>query len=270
MQDKPFNPDAYWEDRLQKIKGLEGVGFKKLGKAFNVWAYKVRRKVFLKELKRLNLPLERLNVLDIGAGTGFYIDIWNKLKARSVTGIDLTSASVNQLKTKFPQNKFFVSDIGDKDFRSAAPLGSYDVVSCMDVLFHIIDDQRFEKAIENIAILTKEEGYFIYSDLYLRNREVMRGESQVCRTKDYLLKVFEKNGFELITFKPFLYLTNNPLDSRNPLLKAYWFLLHNSLYALPFLGNILGPVIYPIEMMLVNASSEGPTTEFTVFRKKKS
>ena len=32
---KKFNPDAYWESRLGKKKGLKGVSFAKLGKAFN-------------------------------------------------------------------------------------------------------------------------------------------------------------------------------------------------------------------------------------------
>jgi 2-polyprenyl-3-methyl-5-hydroxy-6-metoxy-1,4-benzoquinol methylase len=266
MTDTKFNPGAYWEDRLQKIKGLEGVGFKKLGSPFNHWAYKARKAVFLSEIKKITGDISKQNVLDIGSGTGFYVDIWKRQGAGKITGIDITQSSVSQLKVKYPEYEFHQDDIGSETFKTDR-YGKYDVISCMDVLFHIIDDKRFEKAIENIANLLTKNGIFIYSALYLRNRDVMRGESQVCRTYDYLQKVFEKNGLQLVVYRPFLYLTNKPLDSRNPLMKAYWYLLENSLYVAPFLGHLFGPFLYPIERMLVNSRKDGPTTEFTVYKK---
>ena len=67
---------------------------------------------------------------------------------------------------------------------------------------------------------------------------------------------------------PFLYLTNTPLDSKNPLIKAYWYLLHNTLYAMPFLGHIIGAALYPLELMLTSVSADSPTTEIAVYRKR--
>jgi len=268
MENTTFNPDNYWEDRLHKIKGLEGVGFKKLGPSFNKWAYKVRRHVFMKRVPELGVDFRKANVLDIGSGTGFYIQIWNELGAARVTGVDLTPTSVANLKKTFPKNHFFLSDIGDKAFNNEGQYEQYDLISVMDVLFHIVDDARFEQSIRNIASITKPGGHFIYSDLYITNGEAQRGESQVSRTKSYLMDVFEKNGFEPVTFRPFMYLTNKPVDSRNPLMKLYWFLLENGLYVLPFMGHVMGPLIYPFELFCVNNFKNSPTTEFTIFRKK--
>lgn len=45
--------------------------FKKLGQSFNKWAYKVRRKVFDREVSRLPVNLAKTNVLGVGSGTGF-------------------------------------------------------------------------------------------------------------------------------------------------------------------------------------------------------
>ena len=267
MESKTFNPDSYWDDRLDKIKGLEGVGFKKLGPSFNKWAYKVRKQVFLKQVRALNADIKNANVLDIGSGTGFYIQIWRELQAKKITGVDITPTSVSNLKQTFPDNHFFLSDIGDVSFNKDKPYSSYDLVSAMDVLFHIVDDKRFEQSVANIASITSKGGYFIYSDFYL-HRDTIRGESQVSRSKPYLMKVFENNGFELVTLKPFMYYTNKPVDTKNPLIKAFWFLLENGLYVLPFMGHVMGPLMYPFEMLAVNNRKESPTTEFTIFRKK--
>lgn len=267
MESKTFNPDSYWDDRLDKIKGLEGVGFKKLGPSFNKWAYKIRRNVFLKQVKALNTDIKNANVLDIGSGTGFYIQIWKELGAKKITGVDITPTAVAHLKNTFSGAHFFLSDIGDAAFNKDQAYGRYDLVSSMDVLFHIVDDQRFEQSVLNISSIISPGGYFIYSDFYLHG-ETIRGESQVSRSKRYLMEVFEKNGFELVTFKPFMYYTNKPVDTKNPLIKTFWFLLENGLYVLPFMGHVMGPLMYPFELLAVNNRKESPTTEFTIFRKK--
>jgi 2-polyprenyl-3-methyl-5-hydroxy-6-metoxy-1,4-benzoquinol methylase len=267
MEDKKFNPDSYWEDRLHKISGLEGVGFKKLGQSFNKWAYKVRKKVFDKQLKKLGLNFNQSSVLDIGSGTGFYIQAWRELGCTSITGVDITPTSVENLKKTFPKQHFFQCDIGDTAFNTNAQFARYDMVSAMDVLFHIVDDKRFEQSVKNISSLINKNGYFIYSDNFLK-APTKRGESQVSRSNDYLMKVFSENGFEVVVHKPFMYLTNAPIDSTNVFLKAHWFLLENFLYVLPFMGHIIGPCMYPLEMLLVNTADKSPTTEFVIFRKK--
>ncbi len=267
MDNKTFNPDAYWEDRLHTISGLEGVGFKKLGPSFNKWAYKVRKHVFKKQVPKLNIDFKNANTLDIGSGTGFYIQAWRELEVQKITGVDITPTAIDNLKKTFPKENFFLSDIGDVNYNSNNIYEQYDLISCMDVLFHIVDDVRFEQSVKNISAITKSGGHFIYSDFYLHG-PVQRGESQVSRTKEYLIGVFTKNGFELVTLKPFMYYTNKPVDTKNPLIKAYWFLLENGLYVLPFMGYVMGPLIYPFEILAVNNFKESPTTEFTIFRKK--
>jgi 2-polyprenyl-3-methyl-5-hydroxy-6-metoxy-1,4-benzoquinol methylase len=262
-----FNPDSYWENRLDKIKGLEGVGFKKLGPAFNKWAYKVRRNVFLKQVNFFNFDIKNNKVLDIGSGTGFYIQIWNELKAAKITGIDISPTAIDTLKKTFPLDNFFLSDIGAENFNEPKNFEKYDLISCMDVLFHIVDDTRFEQSIKNISSILNSGGHFIYSDFYLHS-EPIRGESQVSRSKKYLMAVFEKNDFELVLHKPFMYYTNKPVDTKNPVIKFYWFCLENLLYVLPFMGHVMGPLIYPLEMRAVNKGENSPTTEFTIFRKK--
>lgn len=267
VNDNFFNPNSYWENRLSKISGLEGVGFKKLGKSFNKWAYKVRKQVFVREVNKLKISFPTLKILDIGSGTGFYIQIWKEIGGLDITGVDITETSVENLKKVFPQQLFFQSDIGDNKFNEKKQYSKYDIISAMDVLFHIVDDKRFEQAIKNVSSLLEKDGYFIYSDNFLR-KETIRGESQVSRSEKYLYNVFSQNDLELVTIRPFMFFTNSPIDSSNPLLKLYWYLLENGLYIIPYMGKFIGPSLYPLEMSMVNKSKSGPTTKIAIFKKK--
>lgn len=266
MDKQEFKPGDYWQTRLSKKKGLEGVGYAKLGKYFNHWAYKIRKNVFLNLLKKHAIVPINKKILDIGSGTGFYIDIWEKLSASDVTGLDIAKVSVENLKNIFPDKKFYVIDIGDENYNTQNVLEKYDVISCMDVLFHIVDDARFENAVKHISAHLNSGGYFIYSDNFLK--KTLRGKDQVCRSKEILYKLFEQNNLEIIERKPFMWLTNSPADSKNPLLKTYWFLLEQTVSRLHLLGGLVGILLYPIELLFVRILSESPSTEIVLMKKK--
>ena len=87
----------FWEGRLDEDWTETGVGYRALGRRFNTWMYRVRREVFLREVGSLDLDWPRTRVLDVGSGTGFYVQAWRDLGAGSVTGCDLTQAAVDRL-----------------------------------------------------------------------------------------------------------------------------------------------------------------------------
>ena len=262
-----FNPDDFWQTRLSKVEGLEGVGYAKLGKPFNIWGYKVRKLAFYHIIKNIKQPFNQADVLDIGSGTGFYIAIWDALKAKKITGLDITEVSIENLKTKFPEHAFIQCDIGDDLGKLNITLGNKDFISAMDVLFHIVDDNRFDKAVHNIAALLKPGGYFIYSDNFLSG-EAIRTKHQVSRTKRYLYDLFERAGFEVLEHKPFMILSNYPADSKNKLLHAYWFMLENTVALIKPLGHLFGAMLYPIEKILLQKVTDSPSTEIVLLRKK--
>lgn len=267
MNTKTFNPDDFWQSRLTKVEGLEGVGYAKLGKPFNIWGYKVRKQAFYNIVNPLNYNFKEAEVLDIGSGTGFYIAIWNALHAKKVTGLDITEVAVENLKIKFPEHLFTQVDIGDEIGKLKATLGSKDFISAMDVLFHIVDDQRFDRAVHNITSLLKPGGYFVYSDNFL-NGETIRTTHQVSRSKKYLYDLFEKAGLEVVSHKPFMILSNYPIDSNNKLLHAYWFLLENTTALIKPLGHLFGVILYPIEKILLKQIKDSPSSEIILLRKK--
>ena len=165
----------FWESRLDADWTETGVGYGALGRAFNTWMYRVRRDVFRREVSALDLDWPRTRVLDIGSGTGFYVRLWQELGAASVTGSDLTQAAVDRLQDRFPSAEFRRLDISEPDGRLES--GGYDVASCMDVLFHITDDDRYAAAIAAIADAVRPGGHFVLSENFL-HRPTQRGRTR--------------------------------------------------------------------------------------------
>ena len=56
-------------------------------------------------------------------------------------------------------------------------LGRFQAISAYDVLFHIVDDARYERAIQNISALLSPGGVFFFSDLFLHGETLAESTS---------------------------------------------------------------------------------------------
>jgi SAM-dependent methyltransferase len=270
-----FDTRDYWERRLERNYGLEGVGFLRLGKGYNTWLYRLRRSVFLRRMRATGVDFTGAEVLDVGAGTGFYVECWRALAVRRVVGLDLTTVATEQLRRRFPDDEFHNLDIGGADLGGdASPLAGrqFDAVSCFDVLFHIVDDEHFETAVGNIATLVRPGGLFALSD-YFVDPEVLersiRAPHRVSRSLDHFQDVLSCNGFEVLERRPMFFLMNEPVDSGSRLAKARWLAIAGPVAVSNALGTVVGGVLYPLEWLLVTACKESPTTEMMICRKRR-
>ncbi|HEU0023315.1 MAG TPA: class I SAM-dependent methyltransferase, partial [Thermoleophilaceae bacterium] len=154
---------AYWEERLSRAYSLDGVGWFGLGEPFNRWMYAVRRRLFLRRIGPLVEPAAE--VLDVGSGTGFYVERWLELGVRSVTGSDLTGTAVERLQARFPGHEFHRVDIGG----DVTELGAdrFAAISAVDMLYHITSDQSYERAFANFARLLKPGGLLVFTENFV-------------------------------------------------------------------------------------------------------
>ena len=266
----PQSPDqaldaGYWESRLRQNWGLHGVGHISYGVPYNRWLYKVRRNIFKREMARLGVEWKHSDVLDVGSGTGFWIDAWKGLGVHSITGSDVTQVAVDHLQVAYPDSRFTRLDISGA-LESHHPGGPYNVVSAFDVLFHITSDARFADAIANISRLLTPSGYFIFSDNFLHGHGV-RGDHQVSRSLQEISEVVTKAGFQIIRRVPMFVVMNAPVDISAPWPLKFWRLAMLPVRAVPLLGSIYGALLYPVELQLTRFLRESPTTEMMICRK---
>ena len=258
-----FDPRIYWERRLAENPGILGVGLTSLGKNYNEWLYKVRRHTFLREIRSLPFDWETARVLDVGSGTGFYIRLWQEAGIPSVTGSDLTQTSVDRLRQGFPGKEVLQLHIGGDE---GLPTRKFDAISAFDVLFHIIEDRRYEAAISNIYGMLEPNGLFIFSDNFL-HRDADRATHQVSRSLAQITDVLRKVGFRILRRRPMFALMNVPVDTQRWIWQSCWNAVAYPVKRSEFLGFVVGASLYPVEMALTRMLHEGPSTELMICQK---
>lgn len=253
----------YWERRLRDHAGLAGVGYLGKGRRYNQWMYRVKGAVLARAVHALGLDLGAMNVLDIGSGTGFFVDKWQQLGAKTVVGTDIAAVAVENLRKQFPGGEFFQLDIGGD-----LPPGQreYDLVSAFDVLYHIVDDRRFQCAIANIHALLRSGGWFVFTESFVHTG-AQRSEHQVSRPLAEIEQLLRETGFQSVYRKPMFVLMNFPVDASAAFWKWLWRVVTFPAGKVEALGFLLGGLLYPFELFLTARLAEGPSTEIMACRK---
>jgi SAM-dependent methyltransferase len=263
----PVEPSTaeYWEHRLQENWGLHGVGHISYGAAYNHWLYKVRRRIFKRELRNVPIDWKRANVLDIGSGTGFWIDAWRAVGVNSIIGSDLTRTSVEHLRDAHPDLQIVQLDIS-ASLPGQSVNRTYDVVSAFDVLFHIVDDSDYQAALKNIARLLRPGGVFLFSDNFL-HCPGRKASHQSSRTLPEITRAIENAGLCAVRRVPMFVLMNTPIDTTREWLLLLWRAAMYPVHLLPLLGHVYGAVLFPVEICATRLLKESLTTEMMICRK---
>jgi SAM-dependent methyltransferase len=256
----------YWEHRLQKNWGLHGVGHISYGVPYNRWLYKVRRHIFSRETRNIPVEWNRADVLDVGSGTGFWIEAWKALGVRSVTGSDITHTSVERLRKAYPGSQILQLDISGS-LEQQNVTGSYDVISAFDVLFHIIDDADFTAALVNVARLLRPGGFFIFSDNFLRGCG-RKASHQINRTMKEISIALASAKLHIVHQVPMFVLMNAPIDTEHEWLLFLWRTMMFPIHLVPLLGHLYGAALYPLELCATHFLKESPTTEMMICHKE--
>lgn len=253
----------FWEDRLGSDWTETGVGYRALGKPFNVWMYRLRRELFLESIGDSEIITGGAKVFDIGSGTGFYVKLWRELGAGRIVGSDITKAAVGNLREKFPDDEFHQFDAAEPEL--PIPAGSVDIVSAMDILFHITDDDGHAQAIKNAAALLRPGGHFVFSENFLHVPE-QRGPRQANRSLHRIEREVLDAGLEIVSREPIFVLMNAQVDA-GWLRRRAWGIAMRGLTLIPPIGWLTGAALMPLERRLVRGRREGPSTELMICRK---
>jgi SAM-dependent methyltransferase len=102
-------------------------------------------------LARRPLP-SPLRVLDVGSGAGHWIDFYLKVfGASEVVALEISQPAVRALEARYrgaPRVRIVEADVSDAGFA----LGRrFDIVNAIGVMFHIVEDNRWERAVIELA-----------------------------------------------------------------------------------------------------------------------
>ena len=216
LSDTSFDARRYWEERLLAHPDITGVGYLGRSPRFVEVQYCSRMQQVERALRQYQLNnLSGRSVLDVGSGTGIWLDFWLQHGAEQVVGLDFAQPSVDWLKKQFPNLLIVQADL------SVSPLPlpgetRYDIISSFDVFLHLVDPEGFRRAIANMAQHCRPGGWLIISDAIVHGQRYVPARhstyDKVRSLADYR-EVLEENGFVIQSIQPATVLLSNPLEA---------------------------------------------------------
>ncbi len=149
----------------------------------------------------------------------------------------------NTWRSAFRAATIRMMDIG----AAAVPLPerAFDAVSIVDVLFHIVDDERYAQALANLSGLLKPGGTMILSENLVPRQS--RAAHQVTRSRGWILSALAAAGLVVTHEYPMFFLMNTPVSSDRRLLHKWWELVMKVVPRHEAIGWAVGATVFPIE-----------------------
>lgn len=267
-----YSPQDYWDGLLEEQLDESGVAYPGLAVSFNRAMYAALRASTARLLDDHDLRRDPGSVLDIGSGTGVWIEFWKAARAVHLEGADLTEVSVRHLAAKYPEVTFRRADIGGE---LPAELGTFDLVSAMSVLLHIVDDARWGSAFANIQRLLRPGGHAVLIEPVLAHGwhgPPFGPESNSrARSLSQYRQVIADAGLDLVEVRPATVLLANPIDARRAgtyaLMVRAWSLLGLAVGRGERRGQLAGAALQALDVPLRRAMPYGPTAKLLLLRK---
>jgi SAM-dependent methyltransferase len=153
-----YEPEQYWSSRLTRNFNLRGVGHLEYDQSYNSWLYRQKRTALDRALA--GRPAGT-SALDIGSGVGWVV---RYLLGRGfrVTGCDIAAVAVQRLREEYPTAGFFPLTVGTDPI--PRPDATFDVLTMIDVAYHIVDDGLWRGAIGEFSRVLKPDGQIVVTD----------------------------------------------------------------------------------------------------------
>ena len=165
----PYDPKRAWTSRYERLledSELDDASTIKRGaNPLRVrYHYNAVENAVLEHALRHGFP-ERPAVLDVGAGSGHWIDFYREtLGARETVAVEISSSAARALAAAYagtPGVDVVEADVADASF----DLGRrFDVVSAVDVLFHVVDDAAWRRAVGALAAHLAPRGRIVVAE----------------------------------------------------------------------------------------------------------
>jgi SAM-dependent methyltransferase len=141
-----YDASAYWSDRFTRHGGsLKGAGDEGLSEAENRRQYEEAARIFVEVCRGEGVDFPTARVLEIGCGSGFYTGLLADLGVSDYTGLDITDVLFSELGERFPEFEFVKQDITVHGVD-----GTFDLIVMIDVIEHIVEDEKLSSAMEHV------------------------------------------------------------------------------------------------------------------------
>jgi SAM-dependent methyltransferase len=264
----------YWSE-LHGRDDLSAVGQSALPTELNRWLYRIlarNLRAFIRRHVLVSPPPARL--FDVGSGTGQWIPFWRSLGVPRIDGCDLVPAAVERLNQRFGDSgTFVVVELGDSG--AAFPADQrYPLVTVFNVLLHVTDDERFVRALGQIADVVEPGGALLLVEPILRDPSYARPfvptvASRARPLDDYTGPLIGA-GLEQVALVAAMGLANNPIEAGSPAAfrryQRLWGWVARRTKRSHASARWIGPLL-AIGDRIALAAGSAPTSKIALFRR---
>jgi 2-polyprenyl-3-methyl-5-hydroxy-6-metoxy-1,4-benzoquinol methylase len=270
-----YNNKQYWNSLVGNQMSLQEVGWPQWTEAFNRVRYKLCAEQTVKILEK-HCPTKPLKILEIGCGIGFWTNLLTQLYPDAeYTGIDISSAAIEKLKSKYASNNkvsFACEDISSTFGQYENK--QYDLIICMEVLLHIVLDASWQKALQNIFESCNTNGVVLISDPFTiwNNSPKSNTDNNKIRTWQTYQNAIETNQGTIISVTPRTFLLDNNMDFKTKMGGALWRIFFKGWHQLLCIKNekfgaALGSLAYRFDKWYCKPPRLGNSCRLIVVKK---
>ena len=268
MAKAKFESKQYWQERVGFDADLSVVGHRSLGGGYNQYVYQRRVEVLTEFIRLLNLDPKNLRILDIGCGSGFYTNLWKSQGVKDYVGLDISQGSIQALSERYKEYRFFRADISRLGAIDKF-LGTFDLITVFDVLYHITDDREFANSLENISKSFRDNGYAIIFD-QLADKDYSLISHVKFRGRETYRQRLRTAGLSILhTSKLFLVLVPPVFGNKlfDTFIAGAYKLIGYIMKQSDSLGRFMGKAAYKMDNFLLKSGVDLPNHEAFVVKK---
>jgi len=266
-----YESTRYWRELHRQGDDVRVVGYPTLPLAFNRRLYNNQAAAVRRTLEHAGVRIDGASVLDVGSGTGFWLDLWQRLGASTVAAVELVPEAVGRLRERFPESDVAAADVSDGP---PFPGRTFDVVSAMAVLLHVTDPERWRSALAALEEQLAPGGAIVLLEpVAVARHRLDRGESEhnTVRTLADWERALAVAGLQIVAVRPATILLSDPVDARTRAGLAarllWWRMLARLLRGRERLASLLVPPLAMLDRALAATSPVGPSAKCVVIRR---
>jgi SAM-dependent methyltransferase len=199
-----FNGAEYWRERLSVAPSLSGTGTNAIPQRWQRSLYRGKVRAYRRLLGRGGVSVGGKHVVDFGCGSGYFEDVWEGQGARRADGIDIVPSMIAELQQRHPHRRYVCGDLG-AGTADVAPLGEPDLVTAIDVFYHIVDDDALVRTLRSLARLLAPGGTLLFTDA-LEERDT--APHVRFRSLNQWRQLLDHTGLALVDVEPVFALNN--------------------------------------------------------------
>lgn len=171
----------YWNNRIRDNKCYTSVGDIGLSNVINKYIKESLFKIINNSLKGLNFSLRGKRILDVGCGTGIYSDFYSQ-KGAEVFGFDFSEEAIKKTQERGIPGYYSVASLSEIPFNSS----SFDLTHCFSVLYHIVSDSEWQRALKELCRVTRRGGFLLLLTEWVSEAKQFSFYQKYRKRTDYL------------------------------------------------------------------------------------